>query len=307
MAVGSLFPGGSRIVQSMTTILPNWSWQSVGGGGGVKDCVQDKGVLGVEAECSGARCGGEDKSKAVQRLASSCSLPEQELEGSPLTTGEEPWRSDINMGMDGQFSDAKVSGSLGCIQGNGSEDYTKGPFEQDQSDKNMESSENEWIHEDDSHEFQILPSQNTTQSHRVLRNRSSTKLLLPKWGPSTKSAQDISKKNGSQRRARWSDEDLVAAIGCYDVGYKISECCQAFNIPRLSLRDHLSGRTTSRKVGAKTILTRKEEGFVIEYIDEMLDIGQPLTPQMLKLKVGEIYEGRLTRFKDDIPGDSWLH
>ena len=65
----------------------------------------------------------------------------------------------------------------------------------------------------------------------------------------------------------------MAATDCYDINYKISECSKAFNIPRSSLRDHLSGRTTSKKVGAKTILTKQEQGFVIEYIDEMLDIG----------------------------------
>ena len=48
---------------------------------------------------------------------------------------------------------------------------------------------------------------------------------------------------------------------------------KAFNIPRSSLRDYLSGKTTTRKIGPKTILTRQEEGKIIEYIDEMLDVG----------------------------------
>ena len=91
---------------------------------------------------------------------------------------------------------------------------------------------------------------------------------------------------------------------CYNLGYKISECCEAFNIPRSSLRDHLSGRTTTRKIGAKTILTNQEEQLLIQYIDEILEVGQPLTPQMLKLKVAEICQGKLTPFKDGIPGDS---
>ena len=93
---------------------------------------------------------------------------------------------------------------------------------------------------------------------------------------------------------------------CYNLGYKISECFEAFNIPRSSLRDHLSGRTTTRKIGAKTILTNQEEELLIQYIDDMLEVGQPLTPQMLKLKVAEICQGKLTPFKDGIPGDSWF-
>ena len=93
---------------------------------------------------------------------------------------------------------------------------------------------------------------------------------------------------------------------CYNLGYKISECCEAFNIPRSSLRDHLSGRTTTRKIGAKTILTNEEEALLIQYIDDMLEVGQPLTPEMLKLKVAEICQGKLIPFKDGIPGDSWF-
>ena len=99
----------------------------------------------------------------------------------------------------------------------------------------------------------------------------------------------------------------MATINCYNVGYKLEECCKAFNIPKSSLRDHLSGRTKSRKIGAKTILTEQEEELIIEYMDEMIDVGQPLTPYMLKMKVAEISQGRLTPFKDGIPRDSWLH
>ena len=90
------------------------------------------------------------------------------------------------------------------------------------------------------------------------------------------------------------------------MGYKISKCCEAFNIPRSSLRDHLSRRTTTRKIGAKTILTNQEEKLLIQYIDEMLEVEQPLTPQMLNLKVAEICQGKLTPFKDGIPRDSWF-
>ena len=61
-------------------------------------------------------------------------------------------------------------------------------------------------------------------------------------------------------RGNWIDEDLVKTIDCYDLEYKISDCVKAFNIPRSSLRNHLSGKTTTRKSGPKTIPTRQEEG-----------------------------------------------
>ena len=58
----------------------------------------------------------------------------------------------------------------------------------------------------------------------------------------------------------------MAAIDFYNVGYKFNKCYNAFNIPKSSLRDHLSGRTKSGKIGAKTILTKEEERLIIEYM-----------------------------------------
>ena len=123
---------------------------------------------------------------------------------------------------------------------------------------------------------------------RVLRERPSTKLALPRWVPSTKATKLIVKKAGAKKKAKsWSHEDLVATIDYYDVGYKLGECCKTFNIPKSSFRDYLSRRTKSRKIGTKTIPT-KHEDVIIEYMDEMIEVEQPLTPQMLKMKVAEI-------------------
>ena len=146
-----------------------------------------------------------------------------------------------------------------------------------------------------------------SQPYRILRDRAPPKLPLPKWASFTKSTKTIRTKNVGKRRAKWTNDDLVGAIACYDVGYKLRECCKAFNIPKSSLKDHLSGKTKSRKIGATTILTKEEEAFIIQYMDEMLEIGQPLTLQMLKLKVAEVCQGRLTPFKDGILGESWLY
>ena len=110
-----------------------------------------------------------------------------------------------------------------------------------------------------------------------------------------------------KRRGKWTNDDLVGALACYDIGYELGKCCIAFNIPKSSLRDHLSGKTKSRKIGAKTILTKEEERLIIEFMDEMVKIGQPLTLHMLKLKVAEICQGILTPFKDGIPGNNWLY
>ena len=74
-----------------------------------------------------------------------------------------------------------------------------------------------------------------SQPYRILRDRAPPKLPLPKWASSTKPTKTIRTKNVGKRRAKWTDDDLVGAIACYDVGYKLGECCKAFNIPKSSL------------------------------------------------------------------------
>ena len=120
-------------------------------------------------------------------------------------------------------------------------------------------------------------------------------------------------KNGSQnnrekkRRCKWSDEQLRDAIKALDYDYKIHEVCEAFNIPRSTLRDHYNGRIKSRKMGPKHVLNKEEEEKVVAYVVEMARLAHPLTPTDLKLKVAEICQTRHTPLKDGIPGRSWLY
>ena len=72
-------------------------------------------------------------------------------------------------------------------------------------------------------------------------------------------------------RANWSDQDLKDAISCLDIGYIIKEVCEAFSIPRTSLRDHYEGRVKGRKMGPKSILTKEEEENLVAYMMEWLD------------------------------------
>ena len=111
---------------------------------------------------------------------------------------------------------------------------------------------------------------------------------------------------GKSTRAKWSDEDLRLAIGALDSGYSMREICEAFSIPRISLRDHYNGRVTSRKMGPPSILTKEEEDKLVFYIVEMAKLAHPLSAIDLKLKVAKICQTRGTPFKDGILGKSWL-
>ena len=97
------------------------------------------------------------------------------------------------------------------------------------------------------------------------------------------------------------------AIKALDYDYKIHEVCEAFNIPKSTLRDHYNERIKSRKMGPKCVLTNEEEDKLVAYVVEMARLAHPLTPTDLKLKVAEICQTRHTPFKDGIPGRSWLY
>ena len=112
--------------------------------------------------------------------------------------------------------------------------------------------------------------------------------------------------HGKQTRARWTNEDLKQAMGALDSGYNMREVCEAYSIPRTSLRDHYNGRVTCRKKGPQLILTKEEEDKLVEYMVEMGRLAHPLSANDLQLKEAEICQMRAIPFKDGIPRRSWL-
>jgi len=70
--------------------------------------------------------------------------------------------------------------------------------------------------------------------------------------------------------------------------------------------EHVNGKRKSRKLGRKGILTIKEEVGLVDYLDNMLALGYPLTIHALKEKVAEMTKGRPNSFKNGIPRESWV-
>ena len=129
-------------------------------------------------------------------------------------------------------------------------------------------------------------------------------LISPK--PPRKHAIGMKRKLAKYKRGQWSDEALKLAIEALDHAHKLNEVCQKYGIPRSSLRDHVKGRTKTRKMGPNTILTQEEKCQFIDYIQMMVLWGHPMTPSQLKSKVAEITQSRITSFKNGIPRDSWV-
>jgi hypothetical protein len=104
----------------------------------------------------------------------------------------------------------------------------------------------------------------------------------------------------------WTNAQLQLALAAQERGVPVHAAAAAFDIPRFSLRNHLLGISTSRKRGAKAVLTQVEEQHVVEYVVKMQEVGFPMTILQLRLKVALITQDRVTPFTNGIPGPRWL-
>ena len=134
-------------------------------------------------------------------------------------------------------------------------------------------------------------------------------------GPATElltEAPDRQHSNAQQPRRRgrgtWSNRDLERAMNVVtDEGMKLRVASRTFGIPVTSLRDHLYGKTTSRKRGKSPTLKSDEEKKLVDYIFKMQELGHPLTPGELRLKVALATQTRKTPWSaTGVPGKGWL-
>ena len=92
-----------------------------------------------------------------------------------------------------------------------------------------------------------------------------------------------------------------------DEGMKLKVAAKIFGIPSSSLRDHLYGKTTSRQRGTKLTLKAREEKKLVDYVFKMQELGHPLIPLELRLKVATATQTRETPWSaSGLPGTCWL-
>ena len=92
-----------------------------------------------------------------------------------------------------------------------------------------------------------------------------------------------------------------------DQGMKLKVVSRIFGIPATLLRDHLYGKTTSRQRGDAPTLRPDEEKKLMEYIFKIQELGHPLIPAELCLKVALAIQTRETPWSaTGLPGKGWL-
>ena len=87
----------------------------------------------------------------------------------------------------------------------------------------------------------------------------------------------------------------------------LREASRVFGILASSIRDHLYGRITSRQRGTMSTLKAHEEKKIVDYVFKMQDLGHPLIPVELCLKVATPIQTRTTPWRAlGVPGKEWL-
>ena len=119
-------------------------------------------------------------------------------------------------------------------------------------------------------------------------------------------AKEKKHKRRRMLTGQWSDDALKEAIAAIDAGYKWIEVCNHYGIPRTLLKDYMSGRTRSRKMDLPLILIKEKKEELAQYLQDMVDLGHPLNPSQLKVKVAKMNLARHTPLRHGIPKNSWL-
>ena len=116
------------------------------------------------------------------------------------------------------------------------------------------------------------------------------------------------RRAATRKNGNWINQQLEKAMDVItDEGMKVRKASRTFGIPVSSLRDHLYGKTIGRKRGAQPILQKNEEKKLVDYLFKMQDLGHPLTPGQLRLKVAQATQTREIPWSDvGVPGKSWL-
>jgi hypothetical protein len=110
------------------------------------------------------------------------------------------------------------------------------------------------------------------------------------------------------RKGMRTDEALELTMDVVENGtYSLQRANMAWNIPMSSIFDHLNGKTRSKKMGPKGVLTEKEDVAMIAWTLIMGECGLSTSLQQLKTKVAKLTQIRATPFRNGILGNIWWY
>ncbi len=78
--------------------------------------------------------------------------------------------------------------------------------------------------------------------------------------------------------------------------FSLWRASRAWNIPMSSNSNHLNGKTISRKMGPRGVLTEEEDVIIITWTLVMGECGLSISLQQLKMKVVKLTQTMVTPF-----------
>ena len=106
----------------------------------------------------------------------------------------------------------------------------------------------------------------------------------------------------------WSDVQLEAAVVDVKAGKAgVRAAARKYGIPRSSLHDHLSGKTSKRHRGHQTVLTAMVEKEIVTACIIFQEFGFPLMKELVGAIVRDHLEhiGQASPLTNGIPGREW--
>jgi hypothetical protein len=93
----------------------------------------------------------------------------------------------------------------------------------------------------------------------------------------------------------WTYETLKTAMDVVERGtHSLKRAIKSWNIPMISIVDHLNGKTRSKKMEPRSVLIEKEDVVVIKWALNMQECGLSISLQQLKMKVVNLTQTRDT-------------
>ena len=121
----------------------------------------------------------------------------------------------------------------------------------------------------------------------------------------------MSRQLGARKTRNYSPSKLENAVKMVESGaMSRKKAAATFGVPRTTLIDKLSGRyCLGACPGRKTVLTKSEEGCLVDYCKLMGSIGYPLKKNDLLVEVKKVldHDGRTTPFNNNMPGKDWYY
>lgn len=87
------------------------------------------------------------------------------------------------------------------------------------------------------------------------------------------------------KRALWSETNLVAALEAIASGSSISQAAIRYEIPRTTLGLHYRNQNSNKRLGRKSILSPDQEKDLVSRIHKLAEIGMPITSKMVRKSV----------------------